>query len=183
LQNDIEVKNMGAFEYIVLGGCGLAFAAVTGYAFWVQARVIGLRADLLDMQFYLRRRAAALKGLGDAAFLQADAELSSLQHFADKLSMPMIVYLAGTVTKKLPVTNLPVSEDKLLQEAINLVRSDSVKRIARYIVRSTFGGLIVWLALKAIPNSVAKQEVRDGVAAAITPPPKMNDIPVAVNHC
>lgn len=131
---------MTIFDTALVALCGLILGVVFGYAFWIRVRVIGLRADLLDIFGELGEKVAKSNASADPGFL-ATAKIFELNiRFADSFSYALLSYCGKTGPKE-PFTP-PKSPRSDVQEWINEAIERTRERIADYISKETLSGLI-----------------------------------------
>lgn len=160
---------MSILDYVILGACGIALASVFGYAFWIKARVLGLRADVLTILAELERRAAELGIPDDTALRFVREKLIGLMEAADSLSFSTLAYTLSceSAKKTTPAEPWPQSTDQKLQAAIDRARKSAKGRIVHYIIHDTLAGGLAWLMMRALPRSLAKKDVRAGAEASM----------------
>jgi hypothetical protein len=173
---------MTTLDTVILGVCGLALAAVIGYAFWVKIRVLDLQADLRLLLVRLDTEAAKRGETHDPAYRHARSLLLGMSEAAPLVSVPILVYLAGVARKKEPHPAAPKSDNPVLQAVIEHTLAAAYCRVTWYLMHHTVIGGILWLCLRLLPKQVAKEEATEVVERSAEPLDKVARDPHLI-HC
>ena len=122
---------------LILGTTGLS--AALAYGWWSRVRVIWLRQDIFDLRDELYRVALAECAFEDPAYRVAREHLNAVANVADSITIPVMAYLLHRGVKD---AKRPKSTNKKMEEAIQLAQAKCAGRIATFLLRQTFTGLV-----------------------------------------
>lgn len=112
------------------------------YAWWVKVRIIRLREDIYDKRDWLFDTAARLDSFSDPAYKAARIHLNSIAGIAKFLSVQVVAFLS--TQGQLKDAPRIKSDNPELQAAINDVFRWSAERIARYLLKETLSGWVIY---------------------------------------
>lgn len=137
------------------------------YAWWTKIRVLKLRQDIFDKRDHLFDVAARLDEFDDPGYRAARLHLNSMLDMAKYFSVQSVEYMVK-VGHLAPVKQT-VSPNKELQEAIDDTFNWLIDRIAKYLIRETFSGWLVYIIYGDEPSlkRAFREETQEKVRAIL----------------
>ena len=134
----------------------LLISFVTTHAWWSIVRVVRLRQDVFDIRDRLFDVAAKTRTFDDRAYRDARHHLNSVARIADTISLPVLGYLLHA---NFAQRERSLSNNAVLQRAIDVSLEDCTERIRSYLMRETFTGLFVFPLIRTIRMTSVVEEL------------------------
>ena len=159
---------MTLFDHSILIGSGVMLGGIVGYAFWLRARVVILKTDIIFLYADFKDKCRAIESPhDDLAYKSACGAFDAFLVLADTVSFPLFAYIIGS--KRKTESHGFETANEALAKIIDEALSALAQKVAYHITHRTISGGILWLLLRFVPKAIAKRETRDAVRRSIEP--------------